>query len=588
MNHVAMFREDILCVLRNDSVARIMEVVHLIGYNIAYQLFSTIVNPSWWSHLWINQGLSFIKKRLIVVQLKIMDLFIVQNQYESFKLNSYFAEARDQVDSPSEINSLLYLPHHFKASCLLLMLQHLLSRDVFWKGVQIYLDKHEFNSATSDNLWDAMQIALSETDMKYKPDLKKLMNNWTQQKNYPVIIATLHASGWVKVSVSNFNETDDSWIPLTYTTQSVSNFDNTSINGTLWLECKKRFDTNPEVDNWIIVNLQQSGKLNSSVFWDLTSYLSQETDFIAWYPMFKVFEHMSTILPFSNKRVEKIQMKMYPMLDGVLKNTGYDEKSKNDEEDFTKRLMQEAAKWACIIRHPDCIGAAQDKHYEYLNNPEKNSPLPWWKEWTFCYGLFDIERYTLTNSRIPTSLWGCSGDNKAAFVIKHLQLIASRQDDEYTIVTSFHSIVARQSRNDEVLDYMLSNFDELKPRKNDMVAALIDIINHVYSKEQLMKSEYCIPVPQPSPVSDTSNWKKILNDNSMCERLEIIHFYKYDSFYKQAVSSSNQEKCNILAERLKSSVGICHRSFQSILFLYDKCEHIGRRVTRSHLLETDQ
>ncbi|XP_024874924.1 aminopeptidase N-like [Temnothorax curvispinosus] len=536
MNHVAMFREDILCVLRNDSVARIMEVVHLIGYNIAYQLFSTIVNPSWWSHLWINQGLSLLIGMEaideIVVQLKIMDLFIVQNQYESFKLNSYFAEARNQVDSPSEINSLLYLPHHFKASCLLLMLQHLLSRDVFWKGVQIYLDKHEFNSATSDNLWDAMQIALSETDMKYKPDLKKLMNDWTQQKNYPVIIATLHANGWVKVSVY-FNETDDSWIPLTYTTQSVSNFDNTSINGTLWLECKfQRFDTNPEVDNWIIVNLQQSGyyrvnyndknwlgiaaylktpnymkmhvlnrakiiddafyfmvagKLNSSVFWDLTSYLSQETDFIAWYPMFKVFEHMSTILPFSNERVEKIKMKMYPMLDGVLKNTGYDEKSKNDEEDFTKRLMQEAAKWACIIRHPDCIGAAQDKHYEYLNDPKKNSPLPWWKEWTFCYGLFDIERYTLTNSRTPTSLLGCSGDNKADFVIKHLQLIASKQDDEYTIVTSFHSIVARQSRNDEVLDYMLSNFDELKPRKNDMVAALIDIINHVYSKEQLMK-----------------------------------------------------------------------------------------------------
>lgn len=50
------------------------------------------------------------------------------------------------------------------------------------------------------------------------------------------------------------------------------------------------------------------GELNSSVFWDLTSYLSQETDFVAWYPMIKAFEYMSTILPFPDKRVEEIKV----------------------------------------------------------------------------------------------------------------------------------------------------------------------------------------------------------------------------------------------------------------------------------------
>jgi len=50
------------------------------------------------------------------------------------------------------------------------------------------------------------------------------------------------------------------------------------------------------------------GELNSSVFWNLTSYLSQETDFIAWYPMIKAFEYMSTIFPFSDKRVEEIKV----------------------------------------------------------------------------------------------------------------------------------------------------------------------------------------------------------------------------------------------------------------------------------------
>ncbi|TGZ47654.1 Aminopeptidase [Temnothorax longispinosus] len=44
----------------------------------------------------------------------------------------------------------------------------------------------EFNSATFDNLWDAMQIALNEKNVIREPhDLKEVMNSWTQQKNYP-------------------------------------------------------------------------------------------------------------------------------------------------------------------------------------------------------------------------------------------------------------------------------------------------------------------------------------------------------------------------------------------------------------------
>jgi len=40
-------------------------------------------------------------------------------------------------------------------------------------------------------------------------------------------------------------------------------------------------------------------QLDISIFWELTEYLLQETDFVAWYPMIKVFEYMSIIFPFS-------------------------------------------------------------------------------------------------------------------------------------------------------------------------------------------------------------------------------------------------------------------------------------------------
>jgi len=45
-------------------------------------------------------------------------------------------------------------------------------------------------------------------------------------------------------------------------------------------------------------HLMIAHQLDKSIFWELTKYLSQETDFVAWYPMIKVFEYMSTIIPF--------------------------------------------------------------------------------------------------------------------------------------------------------------------------------------------------------------------------------------------------------------------------------------------------
>jgi len=47
-----------------------------------------------------------------------------------------------------------------------------------------------------------------------------------------------------------------------------------------------------------------------SMFWKLTKYLSQETDFVAWYPMIKVFEYMSTIFLLQPYKIEFFDIKV--------------------------------------------------------------------------------------------------------------------------------------------------------------------------------------------------------------------------------------------------------------------------------------
>jgi len=44
--------------------------------------------------------------------------------------------------------------------------------------------------------------------------------------------------------------------------------------------------------------------INLSTFWDLSNYLSQEIDYIVWYPVIKAFEYLSIFIPFSEIGLE--------------------------------------------------------------------------------------------------------------------------------------------------------------------------------------------------------------------------------------------------------------------------------------------
>jgi len=57
-------------------------------------------------------------------------------------------------------------------------------------------------------------------------------------------------------------------------------------------------------------HLTMAHQLNVSIFWQLTEYLSQETDYVAWYPMIKVFEYMSTVFPFPLYKFNGIDIKV--------------------------------------------------------------------------------------------------------------------------------------------------------------------------------------------------------------------------------------------------------------------------------------
>jgi len=69
---------------------------------------------------------------------------------------------------------------YYKGSYVICMLAEHLGRDTFLKGVSIYLKRHAFGSAKTDDLWAAVNEA-SETD------IKALIDPWILKMGYPVL-----------------------------------------------------------------------------------------------------------------------------------------------------------------------------------------------------------------------------------------------------------------------------------------------------------------------------------------------------------------------------------------------------------------
>ncbi|XP_070151956.1 aminopeptidase N-like [Polyergus mexicanus] len=496
-----------------------------------------------------------------------LDLFVVQNQQESLHFDYHFnGKAIGEAGSHSEIDLLPSFPYYNKAPFILRMFRYIITDEIFREGVRKYVSRQAFHSTTtSNNFWTAMEDALDENlepeyIHEHNINLRDTMIAWMKQKHYPVVsLIRDYYFGWVSVWLESYiqSELQELRIPLTFTSQTYPNFNRTSLDNVKWLRYKRTdwprldgFSINHKENGWIIANLQQSGyyrvnydsenwnrittylnseeytnihvlnraqiiddsfhlaiqkQQNFSLFWNLTRYLSRETDYIAWYPMFKALEYMSNIFPFQNRIVDDIKISLHKILGNLLATIGYHRQF--NENIFTKYLRQEATKWACTLNHQRCLEEANNKLQQYFIHSERNILFPWWKEWTYCEGLKLADGYTwrrllhkllrkdsyIQKTNKTLEMLACPQDLN--IIKEYLSLITSNMKninilkmiEDFENIHIFHSIVAKHSNDFDILDLIFSNFYNIKPCKVSTIVALIDIINHVYSEEQLKK-----------------------------------------------------------------------------------------------------
>ncbi|XP_070690250.1 endoplasmic reticulum aminopeptidase 2 [Pempheris klunzingeri] len=198
-----------------SSVSDKLWVTMVIGHELAHQWFGNLVTMEWWNDIWLNEGFA-----------RYMEYISVEATFPNLKVEEYLLHAcfaavgHDSLNSsrpisspaenPTQIREMFDTVSYEKGACVLHMLRHFLTDDVFQSGIVRYLRKYSYRNAHNQDLWDSLANTCSEEDFIsgkhcYSSsqasknaylfagehlNLTAMMNTWTLQKGIPVVTVT--------------------------------------------------------------------------------------------------------------------------------------------------------------------------------------------------------------------------------------------------------------------------------------------------------------------------------------------------------------------------------------------------------------
>lgn len=111
-----------------------------------------------------------------------------------------------------------------------------------------------------------MQDQVNPKQLATQSDVKTIMDTWTTQAGYPVVLINIDDKGKLHITqqrflLRNLNKTPTNvtwWVPLTWATQSKPIFNNALVK--YWLSTEKdTTDLDIDPKEWVIFNVQSSG-----------------------------------------------------------------------------------------------------------------------------------------------------------------------------------------------------------------------------------------------------------------------------------------------------------------------------------------
>lgn len=214
------YRETCLLVdPQNTSAVRKQWIALIVAHELAHQWFGNLVTMEWWTHLWLNEGYASFVEFLCVAHLfpeyDIWTQFVTDTYIRALELdalkNSHPIEV--PVGHPSEIDEIFDDISYHKGASVIRMLHAYIGDVDFRAGMNLYLKRHSYANAETEDLWAALEQASNK-------DVRRVMSSWTRRQGFPVVKVDFRQEGndrILSLSQERFladgsADSDDAWI----------------------------------------------------------------------------------------------------------------------------------------------------------------------------------------------------------------------------------------------------------------------------------------------------------------------------------------------------------------------------------------
>ncbi|XP_062097256.1 aminopeptidase M1-like isoform X2 [Humulus lupulus] len=246
---------------QNSAAANKQRVATVVAHELAHQWFGNLVTMEWWTDLWLNEGfatwVSYLANDSLFPEWKVWTQFLDES-IEGLRLDGLEGSHPIEVEiqHASQIQEIFDAISYKKGASVIRMLQSYIGAECFQSSLALYIKKHAFSNAKTEDLWAALEEGSGEP-------VNRLMSSWTKQTGYPVVSIKVKDQK-LEIQQSRFlysgSHGEGRWIvPITLCCSSYDNQINFLLESKTGALDMNDFGLAEAATGWIKLNVNQTG-----------------------------------------------------------------------------------------------------------------------------------------------------------------------------------------------------------------------------------------------------------------------------------------------------------------------------------------